>query len=327
MGDDLDGVLKFAQTFDHSNLMTNTAFTTSRLRPGLIGIGVVALLSRGHPQVPPNVGAWDKESYTLFIAQRKPIERAQVFQLRNDGNYWFLEMNLFETDDPVRGDSVTYDFFRTHMVALHTNEPAQGPTYRSTRTLYWGQPLWVGVGGVGHGSHRDDHALMATLKWGYGKQILEYVIMARGLHNASGEPLSKAMMRGAYCTGSQAVPPTDSASVGMVQLIRFPDGSAELSIGHDGYDPTTESWARLSAGPRGEPGVPVLELGTASEWVASEDGLRLGTFRFDRFPEGLDLLLILGLLSVEIGNENYPNGEIRGWLQPLRSLYFVGALR
>lgn len=300
---------------------------TGRSGLGLVAIGVVALVSRGYPQIPSSVGDWDKESYTVFIIQRRPIETAYHFQLRHTGNYWFQEFNLFETDNPVQGDSLVYDIFRTHMVALHTNEPTQGPTYRTARALDCSQPLWIGVGGVGHGSHRDDHALMAMLRWGYGKQILEYFVMARGLHNSSGIPLSEAMLRGAYCTGSQAVPPTDSTSVGLVQLIRLPDGSAELTIGHDGYDPTTESWARLSAGPRHEPGVPVLELGPPSQWVASDEGLRIATFRFDPFPEGLNLLLELGLLSVEIGNEDDPTGEIRGWLQPLRSLYVVGASR
>lgn len=134
-------------------------------------------------------------------------------------------------------------------------------------------------------------------------------------------------MRGAYCTGSQAVPPTDSTSVGLVQLIRLPDGSVELSIGHDGYAPTAGAWARRSAGARHEPGVPVLDMGPPSERDATEDGLRAGMFRFDRFPAGFVFLLTLGLLSVEIGSESDPNGEIRGWLRPLRSLYVAGTPR
>jgi len=133
-------------------------------------MGVVALGSHVHPQAQPNAGDWDNESCTLFIAQRKPLGRAQIAHLRNDGLYCFLEMNLFDTNDPVRGDSVVYDFFRAHMVALHTNEPQHAQPI-GPRAMDWSQSLWAGVGGVGHGSHRDDHALTAILRWGYGKQV------------------------------------------------------------------------------------------------------------------------------------------------------------
>ncbi|MBS1723011.1 MAG: CHRD domain-containing protein [Armatimonadetes bacterium] len=256
----------------------------------------------------------DQEAYATLVWHGL-VDRTESHTPVWPQNFWQTDLRADEADNP-KGDKVTIASFGRHIFAPHLAEPPIG------KLLSFGAYFATAKPGLEafhasradpHGDLHLDYQFAGAADEVKGRNIVEYVFVGGGIHISDGN-WQRILERLGKAAADQAVPPTTSDARAMSVIVSAENGQALLLIAVRGISTETLFSADIRLGARGDAGVPVLDLGPPSAWVATEIGM-VRTITWRDFPPGLRGSLEQGLLAVNIATWANPSGDIRGQLE------------
>lgn len=156
-----------------------------------------------------------------------PIDSTVGYRTDAPKQFWESYLELYETDNPLQGDSVFYSLEAQHLVAPHQGEPSKGGRYISGRLLDAAHPVWAGWKPFAHGAHTDVHMVVAGIKVGPARSITKYSVLAIGTHDEPGS-WEDALRRSGLLACERAVPPAVSDASGVCAISFGSDGRATV---------------------------------------------------------------------------------------------------
>ncbi len=296
-----------------------------------LALATALLASSAWAGVPNFAKTEDELSFQLVLEHPAPAMPPHVHVLPGDPAVdWATPLRLATyLVDGVQSAVVTWNPEAQHLAFPHETGP--GPV--------WNHLWWVsGVPGGGprtapcavrlpHGDHVD--AMTGTLTvWSNAAGAVGFIhFTAVGVHDDSADPAKKPKPQGGAGSGSQVVPPTYTDAVcSVAAIVSEYNSTITLSILVSGIPGANLIAADIALGAPGENGPPIFDLGGPAEWEDLGDGSLARMVATTPFPPAYLGDLLAGNTYIELRTVAYPDGEIRGQLEPVPSvLWDTGA--